>query len=257
MKSFKKAFRKGFSLIELSVVLIIIGLLMAAIIKGRDLIRSAEMKKFYNTFVNAWHLTFNQYYDRTGQALGAPLETNEGNYTEFVGANYTVNNTDFVLRDPSYITKQADDVGIDRPQSTEYFISFSNIKAAKALLTFASDPVSESEKITVKKYQSGTSTNVNITGNGNGKGNFMVIFNVPYDVAIQIDRIVDGKADGSKGAVICGGAYNSTLDAISNVNETYLNSTDLENQADECNGGVLGWGKEDKPFVTLIYKLGI
>jgi len=256
MKSFKKAFRKGFSLIELSVVLIIIGLLMAAIIKGRDLIRSAEMKKFYNTFVKAWELVYTQYYDRTGQVLGAPLETNKGNYTEFVGANYTVSNTDFVLRDPSYITKQADDVGVDRPQSTEYFISFSNIKAANALLTFASDPVSKSESITV--YKNGDkSNNATLNGKGNGKGNFMVIFNVPYDVAIQIDRIVDGRADGSKGAVICGGAYSSVLNEISNVDETYLNSTDLEKQAKECNGGVLGWGTKDKPFVTLIYKLGI
>ena len=36
---------EGFTLIELSIVLIIIGLLLGAIVKGKDLIRSAELKK--------------------------------------------------------------------------------------------------------------------------------------------------------------------------------------------------------------------
>jgi hypothetical protein len=95
-----------------------------------------------------------------------------------------------------------------------------------------------------------------LNGTGDGNGNFMVIFNVPYDVAIQIDRIVDGQANGKNGVVICGGAYNTALSSVSNVNGTYLNTTDLNSHADNC-GNILGWGDKNKPFVTVIYKLGI
>ncbi len=62
--------KRGFTLIELSVVLIIIGLIIGGVMKGKDLINSADQKKVYNTWIKQWQATFNAYQDKTGNILG-------------------------------------------------------------------------------------------------------------------------------------------------------------------------------------------
>jgi len=265
MKQIKKAFRKGFSLIELSVVLIIIGLLMAAIMKGKDLIRSAEMKKFYNTFVKAWELAYTQYYDRTGIPLGGPLYTNDTQtnklvkFSDFVGADKYLNNKDFVFRNPDTIEQRAKDVGLELPdtgldKTYKYRITFTDAPYSTVWITFGSDPVRTNEKLRVCLEDNCTNT-ATITGSGDNRGNFMIMVNVPYDVAAQIDRIIDGRADGSEGNVVCIANYNEPVNA-GTINETIINITDYAQSSNQCLG-TLKWGKKEKPYVTLMYKLGI
>ena len=267
MKSFKKAFRKGFSLIELSVVLIIIGLLMAAIMKGRDLIRSAEMKKFYNNFVKAWELVYSQYYDRTGIPLGGPLYVNDTStnktvkLVDFVGANYTLNGTDFVFRDGDTIEQRAKDVGLELPntgldKSYKYRVTFTDAPYSTVWITFGSDPVRDADNLRVCKGD-----NCNnwawVNGTGDNRGNFMIMVNVPYDVAAQIDRIIDGRADGKSGNVICVANYENTVNP-NTINSTVVDNSTVTDLGETVNcKGSLHWGNKDKPYVTLMYKLGI
>lgn len=57
--------RRGFTLIEISVVLVIIGLLVGAVLAGRDLIRAAELRgiisevETYKTAVNTFNIKYN------------------------------------------------------------------------------------------------------------------------------------------------------------------------------------------------------
>jgi prepilin-type N-terminal cleavage/methylation domain-containing protein len=57
--------RKGFTLIELSIVLVIIGLIVGGVLTGRDLIRAAELRSVakqseeFNTAVNTFRLKYN------------------------------------------------------------------------------------------------------------------------------------------------------------------------------------------------------
>jgi len=61
---------KGFTLIEMAIVLIIIGIIIGAIVKGKDIIRSGEQKKIFSVFLNTWRTSYLNFYDRTGKILG-------------------------------------------------------------------------------------------------------------------------------------------------------------------------------------------
>ena len=60
---------KGFTLVELAIVLVIIGILLGGIIKGQELIKNAKMKRLYSTYREVTAATYS-YYDRYGKYPG-------------------------------------------------------------------------------------------------------------------------------------------------------------------------------------------
>ncbi|MDX1351752.1 MAG: prepilin-type N-terminal cleavage/methylation domain-containing protein [Thiomicrorhabdus sp.] len=62
--------QKGFTLVEMSIVLVIIGLILGAVSIGKDLQRDAEYSKIKQKFVDGWVQSYNLYYKRTGVVLG-------------------------------------------------------------------------------------------------------------------------------------------------------------------------------------------
>lgn len=60
-----KAGNKGFTLVELAIVLVIIGLIVGAVLKGQDLIDNAKSKKFVSKS-RAWEIAEWTYLDRKG-----------------------------------------------------------------------------------------------------------------------------------------------------------------------------------------------
>jgi len=57
----------GFTLIELAIVLVVIGLIIAAVLKGEDLINNGRMLNFVSNPVREAQTAAMAYYDRTGQ----------------------------------------------------------------------------------------------------------------------------------------------------------------------------------------------
>ena len=89
ISSFKRKNEKGFTLVELAIVLVIIGLILAGIIKGQELITNAKIKRAYNVQKEVAAAIYT-YYDRfkvypgddpqgAARWTGITLQGNEGN----------------------------------------------------------------------------------------------------------------------------------------------------------------------------------
>jgi len=58
-----KKIQKGFTLIEIAIVMVIIGLLLGGVLKGQEIIRNAQIKNVENT-ANSVATAIYTYFDR-------------------------------------------------------------------------------------------------------------------------------------------------------------------------------------------------
>ncbi len=61
--------QKGFTLVELAIVLVIIGIIIGAVLKGQDLIQNARAKKFVSK-AKSWEVAQWTFFDREGRFAG-------------------------------------------------------------------------------------------------------------------------------------------------------------------------------------------
>jgi|Deesub1362A_J573_1020465.scaffolds.fasta_scaffold13487_2 prepilin-type N-terminal cleavage/methylation domain-containing protein len=82
---------RGFTLIELAIVLVIIGIILGAVLKGQDLIQNARAKKFVNKG-RAWEVATWTFLDRKGRFPGdsdKDGKIGDGNVeNDLTGANF-------------------------------------------------------------------------------------------------------------------------------------------------------------------------
>jgi len=79
--------QKGFTLVELAIVLVIIGIILGAVLKGQDVVQSARTKKFVNDAGRVWETVTWTYYDRMGRFPG-----DSGSYTETTAKDGIIGN---------------------------------------------------------------------------------------------------------------------------------------------------------------------
>lgn len=170
---------QGFTLIEMAIVLIIIGIIIGAVVKGKDIVRSAEQKKLYSEFVREWQIAFNNYYDRTGWILGDQANGDNS------GARDGHSNP---AASAANLTDQLTRVGLTAPSpgSTGSVLArtYNDSTGVQRTLTIAFD------------WRSAV-------------GNYIRISGIPNDLGLAIDRLVDGSADGSAGDVLSTPNFNA------------------------------------------------
>lgn len=164
---------RGFTLIEMAIVLVIIGLILGAVIKGKDVMNSAKQKKFYTSVIKTWELSVASYYDRTGNLLGdgtangGSQATKNGRFDGISGANFgAVDGVDAKL--------QA--VGLEIP---------------------VSNGATSGQNTYTGIYSGGQNIIMYLTYLGTS--NTLDFRTMPTDLAIALDTIIDGEADGTTG----------------------------------------------------------
>jgi prepilin-type N-terminal cleavage/methylation domain-containing protein len=168
---------KGFTLIEMAIVLVIIGIIIGAVVKGKDVMKNAEQKRLYTTFLREWQMTYNNYYDRTGWILGDDHSATNATRDGRCARGGTLANA-------TQLDSQLTNVGLTPPA------------------------VGASGVTNVRTYTDDAGRQYTLTlqlNNNTTFGNFIQITSptgIPFDLGLAWDRIVDGTSDGTAGDLL-------------------------------------------------------
>ncbi|WP_353397075.1 prepilin-type N-terminal cleavage/methylation domain-containing protein [Hydrogenophaga sp. 5NK40-0174] len=214
----RRASQAGFTLIELTLVLAVIGLIIGAIAIGKDVQRNAEYTKISNKFLDQWKMAYDQYYQRTGTVVGdcqqAPtfmvngLETSIGGAAScqraggqaVAGIPENFNNTGFkICSGQGYAAGQTG--GGDAQLANQ---GLRDLMTRHGVRMPPGRGEGHEDRY-VYQDTNGNSTEIQVcfqwnpAGTTSGAGNVMVVRGLTPDLARYLDQVVDGKADSREG----------------------------------------------------------
>ncbi len=259
----KLTMQSGFTLVEMTIVLVIIGLIIGAVTIGKDVQRNAEYTKIKQKFFDQWVLAYNAYDQRTGVVLAdsqvqpqlmvngatyvAAGTASGGNMTAVTGLKSICHGTAgpnmplaaqntsgagaFDLR---YLMQTA---GVRMPagraegKEDRYVYLDSNGNPQEIQVCFQWNP----------------------PGTPSGAGNVMVISGLTPDLARMLDQMIDGKADSTTGLFrqfVAGAA----LAAVEGVPGTEWNITNQQKYGD-APGTISNKDEDQIATVVAVYKM--
>jgi len=175
---------RGFTLIEMAIVLIIIGIIIGAVVKGKDIIRSGEQKKIYTKFINGWQSSYLSFYDRTGKILG---DTFDG------AGNGQDGEADTGGGDAAY-SAGTDESELCTSTDTDWY----GLSQAGISCPTTNTPNSYTYDYVDSSGNKQTLT-VFFDFDGTSNYNYMAITGMTTEFAIAVDSLIDGSADGTTG----------------------------------------------------------
>ncbi len=198
----------GFTLVEMAVVLVIIGVILGAVMIGRDVQRNAEYTRIKQKFVDQWVVAYNTY----SQRLGAPIGDNQSaprlmvNGASFAGNGTTLSGGNMAgATPPLAICRANQGPGMARAHQTGANFDLRDLMR-KAGVTL---PPGRGEGLEDRYVYLDTNGNPqeiqicfqwNPPGTASGSGNVMVITGLTPDLARALDQAIDGKPDAQNGA---------------------------------------------------------
>ena len=211
----------GFTLVELSVVLAVIGLIIGAMAIGKDVQRNAEFTKVKNKFIDQWEQSYNQYYQRTGVVVGddqvSPrLMVNGAAYDAADGSPISGGNMTAVDAPPRVCDK-ADNAAM-------------TARTAAAATTLRTQMTQTGIRMPPGRAEGFEDRYVYLDSNGNpqevqvcfqwnnpgdpeGAGNVMIVSGLTPELARMLDQMVDGKPDAQEGRFRLQGVANGVANA--------------------------------------------
>lgn len=177
---------KGFTLVELAIVLVIIGIILGAVLKGQELINNAKVKRLQND-LRGIEAAMWTYYDRAGRMPGdcnsnGVIENSLGTGASGVSLGYS-NNTNPTA---DYCATATTTEGVNQPWSD---------MRVQRVLSYAT-PNANLARHNFNDYFA-----IGSIDSGGVLYNAIVIYGIPAWAAKMIDVSIDGAADGAMGRV--------------------------------------------------------
>jgi prepilin-type N-terminal cleavage/methylation domain-containing protein len=210
----KKNTSKGFTLVEMAIVLVIIGLIISAVSISQNLQRNADLQKIKQKFVDQWVSSYNQYYNRTGVVVGDSQSE----------PRFMVSGADYVYDDAAgnpgagipggsidiatpYRVCEGESYEDDVIESHGYTVSNQSLHDLMDKHGIRMPPGRGEGKEDRYVYldSNGNPQELQVCFQWNpaslvhGSGNTMLLRGLTPELAREVDRMIDGKADASEG----------------------------------------------------------
>ncbi|MBL4661821.1 MAG: prepilin-type N-terminal cleavage/methylation domain-containing protein [Alcanivoracaceae bacterium] len=213
VKKTKRSNQSGFTLVEMAIVLVIIGLILGAVSIGKDLQRDAEYTKVKQKFVDQWVSAYNAHYQRAGVVL-ADDETRPqimvNGFDHIQGGTASGGDMSGVTL-PNAICEGAQGPNMSRNTNNNLHTYFDNLG-----IRMPPGRAEGSEDRYVYLDSNGNPQEIQICFQWNnpteaaGSGNVMVITGLTPDLARSLDQMIDGKPDAQEGVFRRQGVANGT-----------------------------------------------